>query len=786
MCKYKIIFAILVISGLFLSTDTTYASITKDNLKPISKIVNQEIRKGKIPGAVIMIGTHNKILYHQAFGWRSIKPVKTQMTKDTIFDLASLTKVIATTTAIMKLYEEGKIKIDDKVSTYIPEFSKNGKSDITIRHLLTHYSGLKPDLPLNTEWNGYNTAIKMATDDSVVDMPGSKYIYSDINFVILGEIIKKVTGKPFHIYCKENIFEPLGMKNTFFEPDILDKKNIAPTQIFKGKSGKVLCGEVHDPTARRMGGVAGHAGLFSTSEDISKFAMMLLSDGLYNKNRFFEKSTIEIMTSPQSPEGKTPFRGLGWALDAPFASNREDFSPVGSYGHKGYTGTLLWIDPISDIFVIILTNRVHPDGKGDAEPLRKKIIELISCVSGNISNEIIFNKRPVLKKLQLEEIINTTHSFKNIHTGIDVLRDNNFKDLSGLRIGLITNHTGKDSNGIRTIDLLANAPDVKLIAIFSPEHGLDGNSESLINSSIDSKTGLTVYSLYGDTLKPDSNMLNGIDALVFDIQDAGVRFYTYITTMAYAMEEAAKKGIIFYVLDRPNPINSITIQGPLLDKDLKSFTGYFPLPIRYGMTVGELAEMFNKENDIGVKLRVIKMKGYKRSYWFDDTRIKWIPASPNLKTLNETILYPGVALLEGANISVGRGTETPFEIIGTPWIKEKKLTSFLTKRKINGIKFKPVIFRPKKDIYKNKLCRGVKILLEDRNTLDPVLLGMELISAIYILHGDKFQIDKTLQIIGSRETVKNLKNKVDPKLIAMKWKDDIENFKKIRAKYLLY
>ncbi|MEM4256694.1 MAG: DUF1343 domain-containing protein, partial [Thermoplasmata archaeon] len=436
--------------------------------------------------------------------------------------------------------------------------------------------------------------------------------------------------------------------------------------------------------------------------------------------------------------------------------------------------------------VIILTNRVHPDGKGDAEPLRKKIIELISCVSGNISNEKIFNKRPVLKKLQLQEITNKTLLFVNVHTGIDVLRDNNFKDLSGLRIGLITNHTGKDSNGIRTIDLLANAPDVKLIAIFSPEHGLDGNSESRINSSIDSKTGLPVYSLYGDLLKPNDNMLDGIDALVFDIQDAGVRFYTYITTMAYAMEEAAKKGIIFYVLDRPNPINSITVQGPMLDKDLKSFTGYFPLPIRYGMTVGELAEMFNKENDIDAKLHVIKMKNYKRSYWFDDTGIKWIPPSPNLKTLNETILYSGVALLEGANISVGRGTETPFEIIGAPWIKEKKLVSFLVKRKIKGVKFKPVIFKPKKNIYKNKLCRGVKILLEDRNTLDPVLLGIELISAIYISHGDKFQIDKTLQIIGSRETVANLKNKVDPKLIVIKWKEDIENFKKIRAKYLFY
>ncbi len=692
LSRYKIIFSILILSILIFSTESIFASIKKDNLKSISKIVNLEIRKGKIPGAVVMIGTHNKIIYHQAFGKRSIKPIKISMTKDTIFDLASLTKVIATTTAIMKLYEEGKIKIDDKVSTYIPEFSKNGKDNITIRHLLTHYSGLKPDLPLNTDWNGYDTAIRMATDDSVIYTPGSRFIYSDINFEILGEIVSRVSGKPFHIYCEENIFEPLGMRNTFFAPDNINRKNIAPTQLTNNKTKKMLCGEVHDPTARRMSGVAGHAGLFSTSEDISKFAMMLLSEGYYNNKRFFEKSTIEIMTSPQSPERKTPYRGLGWALDAPFASNRTNLPPVGSYGHKGYTGTFLWIDPVSDLFVIILTNRVHPDGKGDAEPLRKKIIEFISCISKNISTEQIFNKRPILKNLQLQKFINTDSSSGNVLTGIDVLRDNNFKDLSGLSIGLITNHTGKDSNGIRTIDLLANAPDVKLIAIFSPEHGLDGNSESRINSSIDIKTGLPVYSLYGNSLKPDDNMLSGIDALVFDIQDAGVRFYTYITTMAYAMEEAAKRGIIFYILDRPNPINATIIQGPIMDNDFKSFTGYFPLPIRHGMTVGELGEMFNKENNIGTKLHVIKMKGYKRSYWFDDTGLKWIPPSPNLKTLSQNILYPGVALLEGANISVGRGTDTPFEIIGAPWIKEKKLASFLMKRKIKGVKFKPAIF----------------------------------------------------------------------------------------------
>ncbi len=249
--------------------------------------------------------------------------------------------------------------------------------------------------------------------------------------------------------------------------------------------------------------------------------------------------------------------------------------------------------------------------------------------------------------------------------------------LAGLRVGLITNHSGIDSMGRRTVDLLHQAPGVKLVSIFSPEHGFFGNAEGKVSSMKEPFTGLPIYSLYGDVSRPTQKMLIGLDALVFDIQDAGARFYTYITTMGYAMEACAKKGIPFYVLDRPNPINASLVQGPILDSNLRSFTGYFPLPIRHGMTVGELAKMFNGEKKIGAKLHVVKMRGYERTHWYDETGLLWVSPSPNLRTLTEAILYPGVAMVEGSNVSVGRGTTTPFELLGAPWINGEELASYL-------------------------------------------------------------------------------------------------------------
>ncbi|MCL4458186.1 MAG: DUF1343 domain-containing protein [Nitrospirae bacterium] len=762
----------------------SYSEITEGKLAPINGIVESEINSGNIPGAVILIGTPEKIIYRRAFGYRSIEPKRVPMTEDVIFDAASLTKVIATTTAVMQLAEKGKLDIDALAYKYWPSLKANGKKNITVRHLLTHYSGLKPDLKLKPKWSGCKTAIKMIIRERPQSQPGTRFIYSDINFEILGEIVRRVSGLELDAYCAKNIFKPLGMRDTTFKPSRAMRDRIAPTEYHEGR---MLHGEVHDPTCYRMGGVAGHAGLFSTADDISIFAQMLLNGGSIDNARILRPETIEKMTVPQSPANKK-LRGFGWDMDAPFASNRDGLFPVGLYGHLGYTGTSLWIDPVSKIYVIVLTNRVHPNGKGDVKALRAQIKRVVSEAAGPIAIEQIIAERPSLSAYSERMKNHAPQKQRNgkVMTGIDVLGTDNFSFLAGLRVGLITNHSGLDSKGRRTLELIYNAHGVKLTALFSPEHGLSGKMDEKIPSTIESATGLPVYSLYGEAKRPADKMLEGIDALVFDIQDAGVRFYTYITTMGYAMEAAAKKGIRFYVLDRPNPINAAFVQGPVMDGDMRSFTGYFPLPVRHGMTVGELAAMFNAENNIGADLHIIKMRGYSRSDWYDDTGLKWVNPSPNLRSLTQVILYPGVALVEGSNVSVGRGTDTPFEVFGAPWINAKELAKYLEGRGIKGARFSPVSFTPSNSIYKNRTCNGVKVTITDRQALDSTFLGIEIITALYKLYPEKFQLDKTLGLIGSRAVLQSIKEGRDPKSISLNWQPSLEEFLKLREKYLLY
>lgn len=454
--------------------------ISKKQLEPIAAIVDKAIRESKIPGAVLLIGNQEKVVYRRAFGFRTLVPKKLPMAEDTIFDIASLTKVIATTTAVMQLVEEGKLQLDAPVALYWPAFKANGKSGITVRQLLTHYSGLQPDLELKHKWSGYSKAMKMIVAERPVSPPGTSYIYSDINFEILGDLVQRVSGKPLDVYCAEHIFKPLGMKNTFFNPPMSLQNRIAPTQYQNGKNGKLLWGEVHDPTAHRMGGVAGHAGLFSTAYDLARFANMLLCGGSFKGARVLTTATIDIMTLPQTPPESMPLRGLGWNIDAPFGSNRNTLFPIGSFGHKGYTGTLIWIDPVSRTYVIILTSRVHPYGKGDADPLRKQIMNLVSGALGPLSENHVLSRRPSLTRYY--ELMKSYRG--RVQTGIDVLEKEKFAPLTGLRLGIVTNHSGLDSAGRRTIDLLDRAPDLKLVALFSPEHGLSCTSDDKVLAAL--------------------------------------------------------------------------------------------------------------------------------------------------------------------------------------------------------------------------------------------------------------------------------------------------------------
>ena len=363
------------------------------DLSGIAQIVQKEIQSGRIPGAVVLVGNEGRIVYRQAFGHATLWPERIPMSVGTLFDLASLTKVVATTTAVMQLVEQGKLALDAPVARYWPAFGENGKEAITVRELLTHYSGLPPDLNLGTRWKGYDVALRLIAAEKPVAAPGSRYLYSDINFEALGEIVRRVSGEPLDVYCAEHIFGPLHMRETTFRPPSWERDRIAPTEYL---DGKLRWGKVHDPTAYRMGGVSGHAGLFSTAGDLAIFARMLLNGGALHGVRILDRRSVGRMTIPQSPPGKVRLRGLGWDLAAPFAPNRDDLLPVGAYDHTGFTGTLLWIDPVSRTYVIILTNRVYPFGKGNAGPLRKAVVQLVSSHLGPLTDAEVGASRPRL------------------------------------------------------------------------------------------------------------------------------------------------------------------------------------------------------------------------------------------------------------------------------------------------------------------------------------------------------------------------------------------------------
>lgn len=758
----------------------------------IDSLVAEAIREKKLPGAVVLAGRKGRVVYQKAFGNRAVVPAVEPMTPDTIFDLASLTKVVATTTSVMMLVEEGRLRLGDRVSAYIPGFGRYGKNEITIRRLLTHVSGLRPDLDWSDPWTGYDTAIARAIEEVPVARPEERFIYSDINFLLLGDIVARVSGMPLDRFARTRIFEPLGMRDTLFNPPEALVSRLAPTEACTpygypcgGPGAKMLRGIVHDPTARRMHGVAGHAGLFSTAADLAVFCRMLLGRGEVNGVRILSPLTVARMTSPATPPGERNVRGLGWDMDSSFSQNRGELFPVGSFGHTGFTGTSLWIDPLTETFVVFLSNRVHPDGKGDVTPLRARIA---TAVAAAIPDEGAAPLRAAgfSRTGFAPPVAAPPRTAEPVLNGIDVLVAENFARLRGKRIGLLTNHTGRARNLATTIDLLHPARNLQLLALFSPEHGIRGILDAKVPSSTDEKTGLPIHSLYGETRRPTPQMLEGIDTLVIDLQDIGARFYTYITSMAYVMEEAARRKIAVVVLDRPNPINGFQIEGPTLDASALGFTGYFPMPIRHGLTMGELARLFNGENKIGADLTVVEMKGWRREEWFDETGLPWINPSPNMRNLIQATLYPGIGAIEGTNISVGRGTDTPFEQIGAPWIDGVRLAGELNARDLPGIRFYPVTFTPASSKYAGEACQGVFMVVTDRAALRPVRVGLEIASALHRLHGAQYQMEAAGKLMGSRDALARLRAGEDPARVAAGWAADEARWRLRRAPYLLY
>lgn len=766
------------------SSQTANETFFPAKLAEMDTAILQTVSSNKIPGGVLWL-ERNGTSYHKAYGHRSLVPTESPMTEDTIFDAASLTKVLATTPSIMLLVERGKINVDAPVRTYLPEFRGNGKESITIRHLMTHTSGLRPGLSPTPAWSGYAKGIELACAEKPLNAPGTVFRYSDINFIVLGEVVRRVSGLTLDQFAAKVIYQPLKMVDTGFLPPANKRERIAPTESVEGE---MLRGKVHDPTSRRMGGVAGHAGLFITAADLARFCRMMLNGGSLDGARIFKPETVRLMTSVQSPEVVPSRRGLGWDIDSGYSRPRGKYFPLGSYGHTGFTGTSLWIDPFSKTFWIFLSNRVHPDGKGNVLPLQAALASLSAeaVVGFNFSGVIgALPPRPMPEVTVLSPAVRPKSQLTPVLNGIDVLAQENFAPLKGLRVGLITNQTGADAQRNSTIDLLRGAPGVKLMALFSPEHGIRGVLDEKVSDSKDAKTGLPVYSLYGETRSPKMEQLKDLDALVFDIQDVGCRFYTYTSTLGNCLESASKAKIKFFVLDRVDPINGLTLDGPVLNGE-SSFTGFHPIPVRYGMTAGELAKMFNQERGYRADLTVIPIRGWSRDLWLDQTGLPWINPSPNMRSLSEAALYPGVGLLETTALSVGRGTGTPFELVGAPYIQDGKFSAELNRLGLPGVRFVPVRFTPNASVFKNQLCSGVNIILTDRDRCQVIDIGIAIAQTLYRLYPSQFDIEKFDKLLSHRATIDAIKRGRSLTEIRESWAMDLDEFKKRREAFLIY
>jgi SSS family transporter len=881
---------------------------SQPDFTPITTLVNEAIAAHKLPGAVVLIDHNNQQVFEQAYGDRKLagepgldgKPSPAEpMTEDTIFDMASLSKCLSTATAMMQLYEQGKYQFDDPVAKYLPDFAANGKQNVTIRDLLTHYSGLPPDISLKDSWGlaapDKAEGIRRALASPLDNPPGTKFVYSDINFITLGALVEKLSGEPLDEYAQQHIFTPLKMASTTYHSftkacgphyaydaaielhlglyemytigcspgtwGTLDIQTTAPTAhddqgtaATNPDYNHLLRGTVHDPTTRRMGGVAGHAGVFSTAHDISLFAEALLEKLLYNTGPFpLKQSTLKLMTTPEQPataeDTATIFtpdgqltkgiavRGFGWDINTDFSRPRGTIFPtagagqIASFGHTGFTGTSLWMDPTSNTVVILLANAVHPTGHGQVSALRGEVATAaakalsISPTDKSPTDKISVISTEAQRSGETRFSTSEASPAQTVptQTGIDVLESTHFEALreaarrhgNHLRLGLLTNQTGLDSQGRRTVDILYSeapkqVPGLELTALFSPEHGLFGAKDTTkISNSKDPATNVPILSLYGakeEQRHPNPDSLKDLDAVVIDLQDAGVRFYTYETVVGYFLEAAAQQKALGHnleiiVLDRPNPIGGTQVQGPVSDRGAESYTDYMPLPIRNGLTLGELALYINSERllptpsnpniqtPIKAHLTVVPMQDWHRTQYFDATHLPWTNPSPNLRTLAAATLYPGLGLLDYADISVGRGTDKPFEHIGASYIDGSQLAAYLTARAIPGVAIAPTTFTVANDEnhypYHGKTIPGVAFTVTDRNVLDAPELGIEIISALHHLY-PQFDLAKTAKLIANVETMQSLTNNDDPRKIAAAWASDLSTFEHKRQPYLLY
>ena len=703
--------------------------IPAEHQERIDAVVMRGVAQGHYPGAVVLVQRDGHTVFQRAYGSRSLVPTKSAMQTDTVFDLASLTKPVATATAVMILRDQGKLMLDDSIQQHLAGCPLR----VTLAELLTHRSGL-PAANALQDYRGGRAAAISAICAKKLGRRGRE-LYSDLGYILLAEMVAQVSGQPFAAFCQEHIFAPLAMTDTAFVPDEAHRIRSAPTEE---RAGVMLQGHVHDPRAAALDGVAGHAGLFSTAHDLGRWADMLLGGGELSGKRVLSAASVADMLVAKTPRTMALARSV-----------------VGGVAHTGFTGTSVWLDPAHHTALVILASRLHAP-KGDVAKLRQDV----------------------------RAVVLDANRTQDVKLGVDVLRAAGFAQLAGKNVGLITNVTGRARDGTRTADLLHGAPNVTLRALFAPEHGMSGTVEGTVGETRDVATGLVVHSLYGENPRATAEQLRDVDTLVFDVQSIGARFYTYVTTLGYALETAAKHDVELVVLDRPNPIGGTVVEGPVLERGRESFVGYHALPVRHGMTVGELARLFNEERKIGARLTVIESAGWRRSQTFADTGLPWTHPSPNIQSPEAALLYPGLALLEMTNVSVGRGTDAPFTRVGAPWMNVDAVLAEL--EGLAGVAVVADAFTPSSSRYPNTPCRGVRFTVTDPAKLQSVRLGLALTVALQKHHRGQWQTTNLITLLGHQPTVNGIvAGRGVDELIAL-GATELAAFEQVRARYLLY
>ncbi|WP_176049845.1 serine hydrolase [Burkholderia sp. BCC1644] len=745
----------------------------------IDAAIAAEIADRHLAGAVVVTGDADGVRVRVARGLRVTGAAAEAMTADTVFDLASLTKPVATAVAVMQLEERGQLNLDTPAARYWPAFAARGKADITVRQLLAHTSGLPAGVS-SRALHGRAAVLAEIAAMAPHARPGTRVRYSDVNYVVLGEIVERVSRQPLDTWCAMHLFAPLGMISTAFRPPESRLARIAPTIV---RDGRLLRGRVHDPIAAAMGDVAGNAGLFASADDLARFARMLLNGGTLGSTRVLSRASVATLETPATLDAEGDLRTTGWAVAAPLVANRYRLPPVGALQHLGYTGTALWIDPVTRRFAVVLTSRLYPDETGTAAPLRELVLGIVSSEAGPVTSSQIAARAPAMAE-GVARAGRLPASHGPVLAGIDVLAASGFAAVADKRIALLTNRSGFDRFGTRTADLLAHAPGARLVALFAPEHGLGTDVDETFGDTTDAATGVAVHSLYGSRRRIAPGWLADADVLVIDLQDAGVRFFTYLATLGYALEAAAAAHRPVLVLDRPDPLGADVVGGPAADPGPVTFTGYYPLPLQHGMTIGELARLFNERLRIGAALTVVPMAHYARAMRFDATGLGWVPPSPNLRDAGALSLYPDTGLVEGASISVGRGTATPFGVVGAPWIDGHALADELRSMRL-GANFAPVRFVPAEGPYRGVPCEGVRIVRLP-GAAKPGEIGLAVALVLHRRYPELFRIDAIRASVGSRDVADMLE--------AGQPLDDIERvvdvqaaaFAQARLPFLLY